>query len=172
MPFELQPNEEVKMTAEFHWSTYVPAGMWAILGSALAITQIYMPNHPMRKVSVLLVLAAGYVPLIVRWVKTSAKACHVTTKRIHFQAGVFRKTEIEIPYEAVQDLKFSQGPLQRLVGTGNVAVFALDVSPIVLIGIEEPEVFRDRIIEAMTRCELEREYEKKNSGKKLSFASR
>lgn len=172
MAFELQPGEEVKLTAEFHWSTYVPAGMWAILGTVLAASQIYMPNHPMRKVSVLLVLAAGYVPLIVRWLKTSMKVCYVTTKRIYFQAGVFRKTEIEIPYEAVQDLKLFTGPLQRLVGTGDVSIHAADVSPIVLLGLEEPEAFRDRIIEAMTRCELEREYEKKNSAKKLAFASR
>ena len=46
----------------------------------------------------------------------------MTTDRVIFRSGVFAKHGIEIPLARVNNVNFSQGILERLVGAGNLMI--------------------------------------------------
>jgi len=58
----------------------------------------------------------------VRFVKWRTVDFVVTSDRVIFREGVFAKRGIEIPLGRVNNVNFSQGILERLVGAGNLMI--------------------------------------------------
>jgi uncharacterized membrane protein YdbT with pleckstrin-like domain len=66
-----------------------------------------------------LVSLLWFVGRYLKWMTTNFA---VTTHRVIFREGVFAKKGIEIPLDRVNTIFFSQGILERLLGTGDLAI--------------------------------------------------
>src|SRR5262245_7790060 len=74
-------------------------------------------------VKLLLVVALGLIIWgLVRFIKWRTVDFVVTSDRVIFRQGVFAKSGIEIPLGRVNNVNFSQGILERLVGAGNLMI--------------------------------------------------
>ena len=70
----------------------------------------------------LLVILGLAVWALVRLINWRSVEFVVTTDRVIFRSGVFAKHGIEIPLARVNNVNFSQGILERLVGAGNLMI--------------------------------------------------
>jgi len=59
---------------------------------------------------------------LVRFINWRSVEFVVTTDRVIFRSGVFAKHGIEIPLARVNNVNFSQGILERMVGAGNLMI--------------------------------------------------
>jgi len=74
-------------------------------------------------VKLLLLVAVGLIVWgLVRFIKWRTVDFVVTSDRVIFRQGVFAKSGIEIPLGRVNNVNFSQGILERLVGAGNLMI--------------------------------------------------
>jgi membrane protein YdbS with pleckstrin-like domain len=125
MPFPkrlLVPGEELVLDLRPHWIALllptlatlgvVVAGFWLISkfdGSVnwviLAIMAILLIAYPVRRLA---------------WWLTSYFV--VTSDRLIHREGLIAKHSMEIPLEAINDVRFSQGVFERIIGAGTLIV--------------------------------------------------
>ncbi len=64
----------------------------------------------------------------------------VTSDRVIHRSGLVAKHSLEIPLEAINDIKFSQGVFERMVGAGDLAIrSASNDGPEVFSNVRHPE---------------------------------
>ncbi len=66
-----------------------------------------------------LVLLGYAVPRVVRWATSHFV---VTSDRIIHRQGLIAKNSMEVPLEAVNDVRFHQGIVERLIGAGDLVI--------------------------------------------------
>jgi uncharacterized membrane protein YdbT with pleckstrin-like domain len=66
-----------------------------------------------------LLLLAYVVPRVVAW---ATSIFVVTTDRIIHRKGLIAKFSMEIPLEAVNDVRFEQGVFERMIGAGSLVI--------------------------------------------------
>jgi uncharacterized membrane protein YdbT with pleckstrin-like domain len=66
------------------------------------------------------VLSAAW--LIVRYFKWATTNFVVTSHRVIFRNGVISKSGIEIPLDRVNNVNFSQGIIERIIGAGDLLI--------------------------------------------------
>jgi uncharacterized membrane protein YdbT with pleckstrin-like domain len=67
----------------------------------------------------LLLLLAYVMPRVVAW---ATSIFVVTTDRIIHRKGLIAKFSMEIPLEAVNDVRFEQGVFERMIGAGSLVI--------------------------------------------------
>lgn len=60
--------------------------------------------------------------LVSRYVRWAATRFVVTSRRVIFRAGVFRKRGVEIPLDRVETVHIRRGLIARLVGSGDLTI--------------------------------------------------
>lgn len=142
----LHEEETILRLFRPHWRVAVPAVVWAMLlaavtGAAFAALQ---PRHAVFGLGgavTLWVLVAGR--RLVRWWSTTYV---LTSERIVVRAGLLSRSGTEIPIESIDDVRFRQRFLQRLLGYGEVLVVSAGRSgPRRLSDIPDPEAFQSEI---------------------------
>jgi membrane protein YdbS with pleckstrin-like domain len=115
----LNDDEELVLALRPHWSAlFKPAlTLLAILLLAFALAGI-------QYTSVLRMVLAGigfgwFAVRYLQWVKTQFI---VTTERIMFRTGILAKHGIKIPMGRINGVSFSQSVMDRLMGTGDLAI--------------------------------------------------
>lgn len=118
----LHADEEVVLDLRPHWVTLaVPTAILVvvcILGIAAAALE--WPGPVLVVALVLVVLAL--VNLVVRLLGWSTTQFVLTTDRLISRSGVLTKSGIEIPLERVNTVFFNQRLLERMVGSGDLAI--------------------------------------------------
>ncbi|MCU1502898.1 MAG: hypothetical protein JWM12_2252 [Ilumatobacteraceae bacterium] len=129
MPYpkkNLNANETIALDMHPHWWYFArPA---AALVGAIVIGIIILIEGPKGSAGtffhwlaiVLLVITALW--LIGRYLKWRTTNFVITSHRLIFRQGVFAKSGIEIPLERVNNVNFSQGIFERILGAGNLLV--------------------------------------------------
>ena len=70
----------------------------------------------------LVLLVGGALWLIGRYLKWISTNFVITSQRVIFRQGIFAKSGIEIPLERVNNVNFSQGVFERMLGAGDLLI--------------------------------------------------
>ena len=129
MPYpkkNLNANETIALDMHPHWWFFSDPAFALVV--AIAIGIFILAEGPKGNAGtflhwlaiVLLVITALW--LIGRYLKWITTNFVITSHRLIFRQGVFAKSGIEIPLERVNNVNFSQGILERILGAGNLLV--------------------------------------------------
>lgn len=70
----------------------------------------------------------------------------LTNSRVIFQKGIIRKNKTYMHYDKIQDITFSQGIIERLISSGDIAIFGgHDRTRLILNDIPNPTKVEDMI---------------------------
>jgi uncharacterized membrane protein YdbT with pleckstrin-like domain len=117
----LVPGEEIVLDLRPHWIALAMAALVAVLEVIVAIWLFSLIDG--LNWLILLLLAVGLIAYPVRrlvWWLTSHFV--VTTDRIIHREGWFAKRSMDIPYEAVNDVRFRQTVFERVIGAGSLII--------------------------------------------------
>jgi len=117
----LVPGEELVLDLRPHWIALAVAALVAVIEVAVAIWLFTLIDG--LSWLILLVLAVALIAYPIRrlvWWLTSHFV--VTTDRIIHREGWFAKRSMDIPYEAVNDVRFNQTVFERIIGAGSLII--------------------------------------------------
>lgn len=124
-------GEEVVLDARPHWVALLGAVAVSALisaGAAVAVTATAALDGSLRAPArwiafglAALLFFAGPARRIARWLSSRLV---VTTERLIHRHGVIARSWLDIPLDAVSDVRYRQGVLERMLGVGDVVVEA------------------------------------------------
>ncbi len=124
MPFPrrlLIEGEELILDRRPHWVALLGPALVAIVGLALAWwLSTLMDSAAWLPWVVYVVLLLVYpVPKVVSWLTSNFA---VTSDRVIHREGFIAKRSMEIPLEAINDVRFDQGTIDRMLGAGTLVI--------------------------------------------------
>jgi uncharacterized membrane protein YdbT with pleckstrin-like domain len=129
MPYpkkNLNANETIALDMHPHWWYFAEPAL--ALVAAIIIGIVILAEGPDGDAAtflhwlaiVLLVVTALW--LLARYLKWITTNFVITSFRLIFRQGVFAKSGIEIPLDRVNNVNFSQGVFERMLGAGDLLV--------------------------------------------------
>lgn len=170
-------GEELVMDLRPHWIALVGPAFVAVLvvvGWILAL--VYAPDDGASRTAVVWgALAVGVLILLwypvrafVAWATSNFA---VTSDRVIHREGFLAKHTMEIPLEAINDVRFQQSIFERIVGAGDLVIqSASEFGRNVFANIRNPELVQRTIYEQGER-NMERMYQGRSSGSPPSAPS-
>jgi uncharacterized membrane protein YdbT with pleckstrin-like domain len=124
MPFPrrlLIEGEELILDRRPHWVALLGPALVAVVGLALAWwLSTLMDSAAWLPWVVYVVLLLVYpVPKVVSWLTSNFA---VTSDRVIHREGFIAKRSMEIPLEAINDVRFQQGIFERIIGAGTLVI--------------------------------------------------
>lgn len=147
MALNLRTNEELKIKANFHWSSYLAPGVWALFMTLGIVGAAVAPETDGKSSSIFIMIAFGWGPLFYKILANRFKDYSVTNQRLYVEEGILAKKKKDIPLQKINDLEVSQGIIQRMLGAGNILVLTGNDKPTKLSNIDNPEIFKNQISE-------------------------
>ena len=129
MPYpqkNLNANETIALDMHPHWWYFAEPAM--VLVGAIVVGIILIATNPggfvggsakWIGIGLLVVGALWLVGRYMKWVSTNFV---ITSQRLIFRQGIVAKTGIEIPLERVNNVNFSQGIFERMLGAGDLLI--------------------------------------------------
>ncbi|HET9602323.1 MAG TPA: PH domain-containing protein [Acidimicrobiales bacterium] len=121
----LNSHEKIVVDNHPHWLYFLEPAL-AGLGTLLLLAIVaFRTSGDARNVlvTILLLVAVGLALwALVRLINWRAVDFVITTDRVIYRSGVFAKRGVEIPLPRVNNVNFSQGILERLLGAGNLMI--------------------------------------------------
>lgn len=102
----------------------------------------------------ILILALLFLSII--WTVLGWRATNymLTTQRVMIKSGVLRKKTVYMHYNKMQDINLSQGLIQRISNSGDIAVYGgRDITSLILENIPKPEEVEEMINDNIERSE-------------------
>jgi uncharacterized membrane protein YdbT with pleckstrin-like domain len=131
MPFPrrlLIEGEELVLDLRPHWIALVgPSLVTALVVAGWVLALVYAPDTGLAR-SIVLWGALGLGVAILVWyplrafVAWATSNFAVTTDRVIHREGFIAKRSMEIPLEAINDVRFQQTVLERIVGAGDLII--------------------------------------------------
>ena len=127
MESQLTDGERSVLTLHPHWKTLLwPALLlFVVIVAAVALLVVIPPGRlaaPGRiavgVVAVVLAVAVFAVPFL-RWQTTTYR---LTTRRLQLRSGILTRSGRDFPLIRISDVSFTQGPIDRLIGSGRLVV--------------------------------------------------
>jgi uncharacterized membrane protein YdbT with pleckstrin-like domain len=120
-------GEELVLDLRPHWIALVRAVLIAlVVAVAWFLLLRNLPNGTMGDVLRWIILGVGVILLIwyalrdlVEWLTSNFV---VTTDRVIHREGFIAKRSMEIPLEAINDVRFQQGIFERIIGAGTLVI--------------------------------------------------
>ena len=126
MPFPrrlLIEGEELVLDRRPHWIALVGPALVAIVGLIVAAwvssTTAFDGLAWLPWVVYVVVLLVYPVPRVVSWLTSNFA---VTSDRVIHREGFIAKRSMEIPLEAINDVRFDQGIIDRMLGAGTLVI--------------------------------------------------
>jgi membrane protein YdbS with pleckstrin-like domain len=127
MDRQLSDGERSVLTLHPHWKTLLRPALvlFVVIAAAVALLIVIPPGRaagPGRiavGVIALLLAVAGFGVPFLRWQTTTYR---LTTRRIQLRSGILTRSGRDFPLIRISDVSFSQGPIDRLLGTGRLVV--------------------------------------------------
>ncbi len=118
----LNPNEEVVIDLNPHWSTLVKPVALLVVVLVATIVGYSVNNYLGYALAVVLLVAAGWVAIKVAHRQTTEFV--VTTNRIVYRSGTCSPStgKVEIPLGHINDISFKQSVFERMIGTGDLSI--------------------------------------------------
>jgi membrane protein YdbS with pleckstrin-like domain len=127
MEGQLPPGEQRVLTLHPHWKILLRPVVLLVVVIAAAVTLLIVipagreagPGRiAVGVIAIILAVVAAGVPFL-RWKTTTYQ---LTTRRIQLRHGILTRSGRDFPLIRISDVSFSQGPLDRLLGTGRLVV--------------------------------------------------
>lgn len=120
----LNKDEEIILDLRPHWWRIVPSSVLlavAVIFGVWTLSYNGTGESPLRILAGLVVLGAlGYfVSSYVSWVSENFV---VTTDRVIYRSGVWRKEGMEIPLDRINTVFYNQSVFERMIGAGDLGV--------------------------------------------------
>jgi uncharacterized membrane protein YdbT with pleckstrin-like domain len=124
---KLNPDETVALDSHPHW-WFLVEPLASLVGAVLLGIVVLAKTDAgsnLRKVSqwidiVLLVGTSGW--LLGRYLRWSTIHFVITSQRLIYREGLLARSGIEIPLERVNNVNFTQGFVERILGAGNLLI--------------------------------------------------
>ena len=117
----LNDYEELALDLHPHWWYFAEAVVGARSPSPWASSWWPTGSGLAKWVAVVLIVLSA-VWTLVRYCKWLTTNFVITSDRLIFRHGLFAKSGIEIPFERVNSVNFSQGILERMLGAGDLLI--------------------------------------------------
>lgn len=122
-------NEKLVKQFGYHWTHYlkpgyflihlVPVGIAALLGLALLpFTGTLVQTVPIIGFAVI----AGLIFEVLVWRYITSDVRIITNKRVIIKTGFFNRKTDEMRLNAIEEIEFKQGLIQRLLRVGNLII--------------------------------------------------
>lgn len=151
-------GEELVLDLRPHWIALLgPIAVSALVVAGWILTFVYAPDEGSGRTAVLwLSLGAGVVILlwypvraVVAWATSNFA---VTSDRIIHREGFIAKRTMEIPLEAINDIRFQQSIFERIVGAGDLVIqSASEFGRNVFANVRSPESVQRTIYQQSER---------------------
>jgi len=123
----LNDDEQLVLRLHPHWKTLIRPVLIAVLAVAAALVlEVVIPSGTAAAAERLVVAAAAILALmlwltvpVLRWRTTTYE---LTTRRLRVRDGVVTRRGRDIPLARINDVSFSKGLLDRLLGSGRLVV--------------------------------------------------
>src|SRR5438874_3938258 len=123
---------------------------WAVVGIVVALAPIFVklvaaPNAAIVWWIYPLAILIGLLFILIPWLKTKTVRYRITNYRIDFERGLLSRTIDTLELWHVEDLKFHQSFLNRLLDVGTITIISHDdtTPKLYLNGLPNPrEIFR------------------------------
>ena len=119
-------GEELVLDLRPHWIALVgPAAVTVLVLVGWILALVYAPDDgggrtaTIWSTSIVAVLVLFWYPLR-RYVAWATSNFVVTSDRVIHREGFIAKRTMEIPHEAINDVRFQQSVLERIIGAGDV----------------------------------------------------
>ena len=118
----------------------------------MTVETVYSANPPMfrnRPIFFLISLAlcavaVGFLILIYWYVRTKAEKLTISADKVEYRTGLLSKSHDELKISSIRSTKVQQSFIQRIFGTGNVAVYTAGDNPeFVIRGYPKPNKIRE-----------------------------
>ena len=162
-------GEDLVLDLRPHWIALVLPALVAVVGLIVAswVTTLIDSVQWLPWVVYLLLLLAYPIPRLVWWLTSMFV---VTTDRVIHREGLIAKRSMEIPLEAINDVRFEQGVFDRMVGAGSLVIqSASEQGRQVFDEIRRPE-YVQRVIYEQGERNKERMYQGRGSTGPLPVA--
>ncbi len=121
----LNSHEKIVVDNHPHWLYFLEPALAGLATLLLLAIVAFRTSGDARSVlvTILLLVAVGLALwALVRLINWRAVDFVITTDRVIYRSGVFAKRGVEIPLPRVNNVNFSQGILERLLGAGNLMI--------------------------------------------------
>ena len=147
---ELMPHERMVLHGHPHWWYF-----WKQVAGVLVILALFMlrwfAGEPLATVLGWVVVVAAVIWLadtIYEFVQWQTTSFAVTTERVAYQSGIFRRRGVSIPLNRINNVNFDQSLIARLLNNGIVTIeSAGETGDSVFENIPDPEHVRGVIFE-------------------------
>jgi uncharacterized membrane protein YdbT with pleckstrin-like domain len=123
----LNPDESIALDMHPHWWYFVePAASLVGIIVLAVVVKVKLASDGFFDKSVrfiaVVALVVAAVWLLSRYLKWVTTHFVITSQRLIFRQGLIAKSGIEIPLERVNNVNFSQGIIERLLGAGDLLI--------------------------------------------------
>lgn len=145
----LTEGEEVVAEFRSHWRLLVIPAFWALVGLVIIVlTWTWLPpDEPI----VDWIVTAGGIGILLNWgfrpfINWFFRLYVLTTERLIVRSGVIARRGFEIPLENINDVRFSQNILERMLRSGDLLIeSAGEQGQSRFADIKDPEGFQSEI---------------------------
>jgi uncharacterized membrane protein YdbT with pleckstrin-like domain len=121
----LNANETIALDMRPHWWFFAQAAASLLATIVLGVIVMAKTDGDVGKglrwlTIILLVVTAAW--LVIRYFKWLTTDFVITSNRLIFRQGLIAKHGIEIPLERVNNVNFSQGVFERMLGAGDLLI--------------------------------------------------
>ena len=164
----LTDDEELVLRLHPHWKTLVWPLLFAVLVVAAALVlEVVIPPGSMAAVERLVVAAVAILAVmlwlmvpVLRWRTTLYE---LTTRRLRMRDGIVTRHGRDIPLARINDVSFTKGLLDRLLGSGQLVVeSAGEHGQIVLTDIPRVEYTQATLFRLVEEEQRRRERDQRN----------
>ena len=118
----LNANESVALDMHPHWWYFAEPAFALVVAIAIGIVVLAKTDSDGLNIVALALLVIAALWLTGRYLKWITTNFVITSQRLIFRQGLFAKSGIEIPLERVNNVNFTQGVLERILGAGDLLI--------------------------------------------------
>ena len=123
----LNPDESIALDMHPHWWYFVEPAVTlvGVITAAIVVKLKFGSDGTFDRMLQFVAVAALVVSavwLLSRYLKWITTHFVITSQRVIFRQGLIAKSGIEIPLERVNNVNFSQGIIERLLGAGDLLI--------------------------------------------------
>lgn len=144
----LLPNERVLYKTRLHWVLFARPALLVLVGTGLAGLLGTIPEPPWLWALGGVVIAAGLLVGLVRFVELMTSEFAVTSTRLIFKVGLVARYTTELLLGKVESIGVTQGLLGRLLNYGDLTVTGTGGAREVFRRVRDPIGFRNHVQQA------------------------
>lgn len=148
----LNDDEQIVLDMHPHWRIFLAPGLLLLAALAVVLVLAYavQPQNPLLIIVAAVPLAAGLVWFGFRYTVWKTTHFVVTTDRVIYRSGVVSKAGQNIPLERINNVAFSQTPIERMLRVGDLVIeSAGETGRQVFADVLEPSKVENRIYKEM-----------------------